>query len=224
MTESVQDPDPATGRRHLALHRRTVRHTVRIVERIQDHQWDLPTSCSAWTLRQLLDHMIRENRGFAAAAAGERADASPWTSPVGPDRRGEYARSAEQVVAAFAAPDLLGRDFWLPLINGGELVPAPRAVSFHLLDYLLHGWDVATAAGLVGFVGSAGALPEGFLAPDVVAAVHRIAVREVPDGPRRHRVGASFGPPVPVPADVPAFDQLLAFLGRRPAVPGESAG
>jgi uncharacterized protein (TIGR03086 family) len=223
MTEPVPDPH-RLGRHHLALHRRTLRHTVRIVERIQDHQWDLPTPCSAWTLQQLLDHMIRENRGFAAAAAGERADVSPWTSPVGPDRRADYAESAERVVTAFAAPDLFDRHFWLPLINGGELVPASRAVSFHLLDYLLHGWDVATAAGLVDLVGlvrPAGAPADGFLAPDVVAAVHRIAVREVPDGPRRHRVGASFGPPVPVPADASAFDQLLAFLGRRPrAGPG----
>jgi hypothetical protein len=39
-------------------------------------------------------------------------------------------------------------------------------------------------------------------------------MREVPDGPRRHRQGASFAPALQAAASASAFDQLLAFLGR----------
>lgn len=189
----------------LDLHRRTLRHSVEIVAAIRDDQWELSTPCARWTVRQLLEHMIRENRGFAAAADGETVNRSAWTSPVGPDPRVDYAASAERVVAAFGADGVLDREFWLPLINDAVMHPAAQAVSFHLLDYLAHGWDVAVSIGR----------PAAF-ADEMVAAVSDIARREVPDGPRRHRPGATFAPALSTPATAPALDQLLAFLGRDP--------
>ena len=189
----------------LDLHCRTLLHSVEIVSAIRDDQWDLPTPCTQWTVRQLLAHMIRENRGFAAAAGGETADRSPWTSPIGTDPRVDYAASAEQVVAAFGAEGVLDGTFWLPLINDSMVFPATQAVSFHLLDYLVHGWDVAVS------IGRPLAFPD-----DVVPAVREIADREVRDGPRRHRPGATFAPALPTTATAPVLDQLLAFLGRDP--------
>jgi len=189
----------------LDLHRQTLRQSVEIVAAIRDDQWDLPTPCTQWMVGELLDHMIRENRGFASAADGETADASTWTSPVGPDRRAEYADSARRVTDAFGADGVLDRTFWLPLIRDGVTVPARQGISFHLLDYLVHGWDVAVSVGRRPDFGDA-----------VVAAVHEIAVREVPDGPRRHRPEASLGPALPATVGAPALDRLLAFLGRDP--------
>lgn len=190
----------------LDLHRQTMRQSAEIVAAIRDDQWDLPTPCAQWTVRRLLDHMVRENRGFATAANGETSDLSAWIALVGPDRRAEYAESARQVVDAFGADGVLERAFWLPLIRDGVTVPARQGVSFHLLDYLVHGWDVAVSVGR----------PPDFGA-DVVAAVHEIATREVPDGPRRHRAEASFGPALPSAAGASALDRLLAFLGRDPS-------
>ena len=189
----------------LDLHRQTMRQSAEIVAAIRDDQWDLPTPCAQWTVRRLLDHMVRENRGFATAANGETSDLSAWIALVGPDRRAEYAESARQVVDAFGADGVLERAFWLPLIRDGVTVPARQGVSFHLLDYLVHSWDLAVSVGRSPAFGD-----------DLVAAVHEIAVREVPDGPRRSRPGASFAPARPVPADAPALDRLLAFLGRDP--------
>jgi uncharacterized protein (TIGR03086 family) len=189
----------------LELHGRTLRHSVEIVAAVRDDQWDLPTPCTAWTVRDLLTHMIRENRGFAAAADGETTDRSAWTSPIGDDPRADYAACAERVVASFGADGVLDRTVWLPLIRDGITIPARQALRFHLLDYLVHGWDVAVS------IGRPVELPD-----DVVAAVHGIALREVPDGPRRHRVGASFGPPQPIAATASTLDRLLAHLGRDP--------
>jgi uncharacterized protein (TIGR03086 family) len=190
----------------LELHRRTVLRSVEIVAAIRDDQWDLPTPCAQWTLRDLLAHMIRENRGFAAAAGGETADRSAWSSPIGPDLRTEYATSAEAVLTAFAADGVLDRPVWLPLINDAVTFPGRQAVSFHLLDYLVHAWDAAMASD------------QPFPADDeVVAAVYEIALREVPDGPRRVRVGATFAPPTAMLSPTASMlDQVLAFLGRDP--------
>ncbi|WP_412543474.1 TIGR03086 family metal-binding protein [Longispora sp. K20-0274] len=189
----------------LDLHRRTLEHSAALVAGIRDDQWDLPTPCAGWTVRDLVTHMVRENRGFAAAADGETSDRSTWSSPIGPDPRADYAASAARVVDAFGADGVLDRRFWLPLIDADVLYPARQAVSFHLLDYLVHGWDVAVSVGG----------PAGF-ADDLVAAVTEVAYREVPDGPRRRRTGASFRPALPVPPDAPALDRLLGYLGRDP--------
>ena len=192
----------------LDLHRRTVERSADVVAGIRDDQWDNSTPCAQWTLRDLIVHMIRENRGFAAAAGGERADRSPWTSPVGKDPRTEYAASAESVIAAFATGDVLERDFWLPFINDEITFPGRKAVGFHLLDYLVHGWDAARGSG-----------QQLVTDDDVVAAVYGIAVRDVPDGPRRVRVGATFAPPIggsSAREAAPTMSDVLVFLGRDP--------
>lgn len=193
----------------LDLHRRTMRRSVQLVDLIADDQWELPTPCTRWTLRQLVEHMTRENRGFAAAAAGAGRDRTVWTTaPDGDDLRGEYARSADLVVAAFAADGVLEREFWLLLLTEKRPFAAAQAISFHLLDYVVHGWDVATALGR----------PPEF-DEDLVHAAVEIAEREVPDTPRRAHPDAAFRPPVPVPATAPALDRLVAMLGRSPRWP-----
>jgi uncharacterized protein (TIGR03086 family) len=190
-------------------HRRALRRSVDLVSLVHDDQWQLPTPCAQWTLRQLVEHMTSENRGFAAAARGETEDRSAWTyRSLADDLRTDYARSADEVVAAFGADGVLDREFWLPLIIDTMRFPAPQAISFHLLDYVVHGWDVAAALGhpLV-------------IEDELVEVTIDIAEREVPDTPRRERPGASFRPPVPVPADASKQDRMLAMLGRSPRWP-----
>ncbi|MFB9238215.1 TIGR03086 family metal-binding protein [Plantactinospora siamensis] len=191
----------------LELHRRALRQSVDLVDLIGDDQWALPTPCAEWDLRQLVEHMTLDNRGFAAAAGGERADTAVWSArDFGPDLRAEYARSAERVVAAFRSP---APEFWLPRITPDTTFAADRAIGFHLLDYLAHGWDVAAATGR----------PVDYPA-DLVAAVQEIADRDVPNGPNRLRAGASFRPALPAQPDESALDHLLRTLGRSPSWPG----
>jgi uncharacterized protein (TIGR03086 family) len=191
------------------LHLLAMRHSISAVQRIRDDQWTLPTPCSRWNLRQLVEHMTLENRGFAAAADGETSDRTMWTErDFDADLRADYTRSADLVVTAFGADGVLERQFWLPRIDDRVTFLGRRAVNFHLLDYVVHTWDVAAALGR----------PVA-LADDLVAAALDIAHREVPDGPRRHRPEASFAPPVPTPDDARPLDRLLAVLGRSPSWP-----
>ena len=188
-------------------HRFTMRHSVKLVELIHDDQWELPTPCTEWNLRELVEHMTLENRGFAAAARGEGQDRSPWTLRDFGDLRADYAESAEAVMAAFGEPGVLERDFRLPLIDPERVFPGKQAVSFHLLDYVVHGWDVAASLRQ----------PVDYPA-GLVAMVREIADREVPDGPRRLRPDASFKPALPGYTDAP-WESLLALLGREPDWP-----
>jgi uncharacterized protein (TIGR03086 family) len=188
------------------LDRRAVLWSVEIVSSVGAGHLDLPTPCSEWDLRSLLTHMISEHRGFAAAADGETSDTSAWREqPLSDDPAADYAEAAEVVIKAFSADDVLGRRFWLPKIRGGITIPGRQAVSFHALDYVVHGWDVAATLGLPRDIDE-----------ELVRDTLRIAKLEVPDKPQRALPGASFRPALPIADDEPPQSRMLRLLGRSP--------
>jgi uncharacterized protein (TIGR03086 family) len=191
------------------LDARAVLASVQIVSQASTADLARPTPCADWTLADLLAHMTAQHNGFAAAAAGDGADLVRWQTgaPVA-DPVGEYAAAAERVMAAFAAAGVLGAEFVLPEISPKLRFPPAEAIGFHLVDYVVHGWDVARALG------------RGYdLEPDVLAAALPIA-RAVPDGERRRRPGAAFAPRIAATTgdgnSGGVLDQIVALLGRRP--------
>jgi uncharacterized protein (TIGR03086 family) len=187
------------------LDARAVRASVDVVEGIKAEDLSRPTPCAEWTLGDLLAHMTVQHKGFAAAAAGSGADPQMWqVSAPGPDPVADYAMAAELVIAAFAAPGVLERGFALPEFSTRMEFPASQAISFHFIDYVVHGWDVARSLG------------QPFeLADDLIAAAAPVAAA-VPEGERRRRPGAAFRPGLPAPAGAGSMDKILAMLGRSP--------
>src|SRR5215469_1545900 len=185
-----------------------VRASVQAVSRAGPADLARSTPCAGWTLADLLAHMTAQHHGFAAAAAGDGADLVRWqTGAPAADPVGEYATAAAQVVAAFGAPGVLDREFALPEISPQLRFPAEQAIGFHLVDYVVHGWDVARTLGL-----------RYNLEPALLAAALPVA-RSVPDGQNRRRPGASFAPRVTVTRGS-TLDHIVALLGRRPGWPG----
>ena len=187
----------------VALDALAVRASVALVARARPADMTRPTPCADWTLHGLITHMAAQHHGFAAAAAGD-ADPARWRPRrLGGDPVAEYRASAETVLAAFAAGDVLSRQFPLPEIAAGALFPARQAVSFHFVDYVAHSWDVAKSLGL-----------EARFAPEVLDAALRVA-QAVPGGDYRLVPGAAFAPVVTWPGGSP-LDQVVALLGRSP--------
>lgn len=190
------------------LNRRALEASVETVGKVRPDQLSLPTPCAEWLLRQLLGHMIGQHYGFAAAARGETSDRSVWADrPAGADLHAAYAAAAADVTAAFAEDGMLERRLWLPEIRDGATFPAPMALGFHFLDYVVHGWDVARSIGT-----------DPGLDADLVAAALARAV-DVPDGDNRLAPGAAFRPGIDVQDGASDLDRLLAVLGRSPAWP-----
>ncbi|WP_189958964.1 TIGR03086 family metal-binding protein [Streptomyces alanosinicus] len=184
--------------------------TKSIVNQVDVGMLDRRTPCGQWTLRQLLAHMTGQNYGFAAAAWGETRDRSVWDDrPVGDDPAGVFAASAATVTAAFAEEGVLARSFWLPEVRGGQMFPAPQAIGFHFLDYVVHGWDVAASIGVRAHFGA-----------DLLAAVLPIA-EQVPTGAAREREGAAFRPALDTPTAAGLLDRILLLLGRNPSWPAK---
>jgi uncharacterized protein (TIGR03086 family) len=196
------------GRGIVDLDARVVEVTVSLAKRAGLEDLDRPTPCAGWSLGELLGHMTAQHYGWTAAAVGHGADLSVWQpGPPVADPIGEYAEASRRVLEAFGADGVLDREFALAEISPVLRFPAAQAISFHFIDYLVHGWDMARSLGLAY-------QPE----PDLLAAALPVALA-VPGGEARKRDGAAFAPGVAVPAQAGLLDQIVATLGRRPSWP-----
>jgi len=188
----------------VVLDAQAVNESVRLAEQVTTADLPRPTPCADWTLHGLLRHMIAQHYGFAAAAEGD-GDVARWRPlPLGDDPVAAYCAAAERVLAAFAAGDVLTREFPLPEITRQPLFPGAQAVSFHFVDYVVHSWDLAKTLGL----------PVRF-DPALLATALEVA-RAVPGGEARLAPGAAFAPEVAPAGGSTILDQVVAVLGRSP--------
>ena len=185
------------------LNRRAVRASLAVVNQITPADLRRPTPCEAWTLDDLLAHMTAQHEGFAAAAAGRGAALAAWKPAISANPAADYAAAAARVLDAFAADGVTEREFVLPELSAGTF-PGAKAIGFHLVDYVVHAWDVARS------VGAEVDLDRATLDAALVIA------QAVPDGPVRQRPGSVFGPAVPAPPDASVLDRIVALLGRSP--------
>ena len=182
------------------LDRRALAVAGEAVAAVRSVDLDRPTPCAKWSLTGLLEHVVNENRGFAASAMGAPAIVSIWYSgDLEPDPYRAYQESAAWVAEAFAAPGVREGRFE---VREFGYFPAVVAMGMHVVDVLVHGWDVAVSIGLPY-------RPDDELAAGALA----IASRWPRTGQRRREFGRRVG----VPAGASDFTRLLGLLGRSPS-------
>ncbi len=193
------------------LNAQAVRASAEIVSHVTTGYLSKPTPCAGWNLSELLAHMTVQHYGFAAAARGNGADPVVWQTPApGDDPVAAYAEAVGVVLAAFAEDGVTERQFALPEISTEMTFPGRRAIGFHLVDYVVHGWDVARSVGL----------PVS-LDPSVLAIALKVA-EAVPTGAARLAPNAAFAPVIEPPEGADRLDRLdriLMLLGRSPSWP-----
>jgi uncharacterized protein (TIGR03086 family) len=182
-----------------------MRVSIAVVSQVGVDDLERSTPCAGWSLGRLMAHLIGQNNGFAAAAEGRGQEPDVFADrPAGPAPAMEYAESAERVMTAFSPPALLDGTMYLPEVRGGMTLPAHLAIGFHLVDYVVHSWDVARSLG-----------HEVEFGDEALAAALRVA-QAVPDEARGLDGTTAFGPSVPV-AGHSVLDQIVATLGRSPS-------
>jgi uncharacterized protein (TIGR03086 family) len=195
-----------------ALHRRALDAVTDLLVGPTPADLARPTPCAGWNLRQLLAHMVGQNHGFAAAAEHDVGIEAFADRPMDRDVPRTWSESADRVADALAAAVAVdGRTILLAEFAGYGRLPAPLVLGMHLLDSVVHGWDVATALGVPY-------RPDD----DLVAVTLQIA-RTVPAGAGREQPGASFAPPVAGDTGDP-WVEALRLLGREPAAAGARRG
>jgi uncharacterized protein (TIGR03086 family) len=195
-------------------HRAAMQVSIAVVEQLSAADLMRPTPCADWSLEQLLAHMIGQNYGFAAAAASSDAgrDMAGFADrPVRQHPVAEYADSARHVIDAFSDVDLLSRTMYLPEVRGGMTLPVRVAIGFHLVDYVVHSWDVARSLDVtVSF-------------DDDVLAVALAVAESVPEQAKGVAGATPFRPALPFHGGS-VLDRIVAVLGRSPDWSASRAG
>lgn len=163
------------------------------IRRIEPGQWDLPTPCTEWTVRDVVAHLATGNHVVAEAFAGRPAGYD-W-QPEG-DAAQAYAETARALMHAVEAPGAMTQTVALPY---GEF-PGERAAGLRLVDILSHTWDLAKATGQ----------PTDFL-PELNELALEMSRAAMQGRPRPAEV---FAAEQPAPKGASAADRLAAFLGR----------
>ena len=176
----------------LTLHRDALAVAQQVVDGVDPAQFDLPTPCAEWDVRQVLEHMISGNRRIAGDPPSEGEDV------LGTDHRAAYAASAAASVAAFAADGAMERLFPLSI---GE-VPGSFAIQARSNDQLVHAWDLAKATGQ---------------STDMAPPLYAEALAFLQDRFATHgRNTKTYADAKPAPTGSSMADRLAAFAGRQP--------
>ncbi|MCU1671097.1 MAG: hypothetical protein JWP40_4024 [Blastococcus sp.] len=162
---------------------------------------DRPTPCAGWPLRALLEHMVGQDLGFAAAARGEVPTERFAPQPLIGSAVAAHAAAALAVVTSFATTKRT--EALLPEVADRRL-PLTTVTGIHVLDTLIHGWDVSAALGN----------PVQYADELVRACLHRAEL--VPAGPSRTTDQAAFRPALATDPATDPWDRALRLLGRDP--------
>ncbi|GAB3441777.1 TIGR03086 family metal-binding protein [Actinophytocola sediminis] len=188
------------------LHRHALDTIRPIVARVRPVDLDRQTPCAGWDLRALLAHMIGQDHGFAAAVLAD-VPAGAF-APRAPSIDARDAGVAV-VAASFAAADpdrpVLLAEF------GDRRFPLHTVIGFHLLDTLVHGWDVAASLGI-----------DVTYDEELVLAA-RAQAELVPAGAARATPDAPFAAVLPVAEESTGWARVLALLGRDSNWTGQDA-
>ena len=181
-----------------ALHRRAVSEFDARVRAVGDDQWELPTPCSDWNVRQLVNHLVYENRwtvplmaGSTIAEVGDRYEGDL----LGDRPKAAWDESSAEAVRAVQADGALERV--VDLSSGPT--PAGEYVSQLFADHLIHAWDLARAVGA-----------DERLDPELVDACASWFAEMEP----RYRAMGAIGERPETPPDAGAQTVLLAAFGR----------
>lgn len=181
------------------LHRSSVEGFDRLVGQIGDDQWDNPTPCSEWSVRDLVNHIVYEDQwappllaGSTTEEIGDRFEGDL----LGDDPKAAWASASQEAIDSAAGIDV---EFKVN-VSWGQ-IPAREYLAQLFMDHLIHGWDLARGIGA-----------DDRLDPELVEACWAVAQDQV----EMIRGSGVFGDQLNVPAEADTQTRLLALLGRQP--------
>jgi uncharacterized protein (TIGR03086 family) len=182
-----------------SLFRRGAERFDQHVSAIAEDQWELPTPCRDWNVRQLVNHMVHELQwvpelflGRTIEEVGDRFDGDL----LGPDPKATCRSSVSNAIQVVEQPGAMDR---IVHLSYGD-VPG-RHYAFEMSnDLWIHGWDLARAIGA-----------DERIDADAVEVLYRF-YEPLEDG---LKASGLFGPKVEPPAAADPQAKLLAVMGRR---------
>jgi uncharacterized protein (TIGR03086 family) len=168
-----------------------------LIDGVRDDQWSLPTPCTEYDVRTLVNHLVGWVQVFAAGVNDRTHEGDPaaYTSD---DPSAEFATAAKDLAAGWRE----GPADRAVKVSTMEL-PHEMAFAMTLMEYVTHGCDLAIATGQD--------VPFG---EDELETTYAAAKATLP--PEYRGEGKAFGDEIPIAGNAPVLDRLLAFMGRPP--------
>ena len=165
-----------------------------VADQVPDDRWGVPTPCTEWDARAIVEHVIGFHEFLVIRPLGARAHRPKDGRPA--DR---WRATTTTLLAALGEPGAFDRDIDLP---GGGTTRLRGLVPSLTNDVIAHTWDLARATGV-----------DAAIDPDLVARAYAIASSD----PSFGAGDDMFDPAVPVPDDADDLTKLVALYGRDPA-------
>jgi len=169
------------------------------VDAVPTASWDVPTALPGWSVRDLVRHLVDEQRWAPPLLAGQtpaEVGARFAGDALGDDPVGAWEAASDQALTAFAAPDALQRTV---VLSYGE-TPAVEYCAEMTADLVVHAWDLAHA------IGGVERLDDSLVAWTLAYAEEHLDGSGMP---------GVFEAAVPVPDGADPQTRLLARYGRR---------
>ncbi|WP_280335417.1 TIGR03086 family metal-binding protein [Nocardia wallacei] len=179
-----------------------------VLAKVGADQWDSPSMCADWTVRDIAGHATWAQRQMCAWATGDEftdrtgAPGSPHPGVLVGDDPVRAFRTARSACDAALTDDGLTRTTVLP--GMGE-IPVAAILPLLLTDSIAHAWDIAHPLGI-----------EIQLPPDLLTRATAWARANVVRAP------GFFAPELPAPPNADDQTRLMAYLGRDTARRGLS--
>jgi uncharacterized protein (TIGR03086 family) len=171
-----------------------------VLAAVRPEQWDAPSACADWTVRDVAGHVIWGQQQMRAWATGEdykQTEGAPG-SPHPAEMAGEDPvttwRAARHASLATLTPEALGTT---TSITGIGEVPLAAVVTLLITDHVAHTWDIGHALGMDMRLDSA-----------LVAVAFDWARANLVRRP------GFFGPELTPPENADEQTRMLAYLGR----------
>lgn len=171
--------------------------TAQIVADVGPEDLDLPTPCTDFDVRALLEHMTTWIQVFDATVNDRPLPFDPMTHTVGGSYAEVFATASDGVMTGLRTS---GWDRMMTMT--GSPIPGEFVLSMLLMEYLGHGWDLSRATGIAD--------PYTDDEAEVALAAARAIVSP------EYRGTGMFGPEVILPPGAPVMDRCMAFVGRDP--------
>ncbi|MEU8329521.1 TIGR03086 family metal-binding protein [Micromonospora sp. NPDC048839] len=179
--------------------------TVEVVRGVADDQFDLPTPCRDYLVRDLLNHLFEVVVNFQDLATKRQVEWADKPDHLTDGWRDRFKTETDKLIGAWSDPSTLEG------VSPGMGLPQTVIGGMALLDLTVHGWDLAVATGQAYQP-----------APEAVAELHGL-VEQL--GPTARKMGV-FAEPVSTPATAgptPDLAHLLTQTGRIPTWPAGTA-
>jgi uncharacterized protein (TIGR03086 family) len=183
----------------IEMYRRSVEGFGQRVLAIGPDDWQRPTPCTDWNVRDLVRHLVYEELWapplLAGASIGDIGDRFEGDI-LGADPQVAWKEAAAAALASVSS-DVLRRTIHLSF---GDF-PGEEYLGQLTADHVIHTWDLAR--GIIG---------DDRLDPELVEFVYAFMEPQVD----QWAAAGVFAAPLEVPAEADLQSKLLALTGRMP--------